>query len=169
MQLCPPQGDVVLQCDHVIEVVTKLSMMASKVNYVNICPGRWGLSNCFFLVFSANPAVLISLSCLRLSPYVWSAVLGFLWLEARRDSLISSGDQSSRWPKASEDICSWWVSGWSNVMCEACSEGGGFFVNEKHFDRLIVFNLISLCRPPLRSTQHEETGNSLQTYSNPFS
>ena len=40
MQLCLPQGDVVLQCDHVIELVTKLSMMASKVNYVNISPGR---------------------------------------------------------------------------------------------------------------------------------
>ncbi|KAK1883241.1 Unconventional myosin-Ic [Dissostichus eleginoides] len=33
------KGDVVLHCHHVIEVVTKLSMMASKVNYVNISPG----------------------------------------------------------------------------------------------------------------------------------
>ncbi len=40
MQLCPPQGDVVLHCSHVIELVTKMSMMASKVNYVNVSPGR---------------------------------------------------------------------------------------------------------------------------------
>uniref|UniRef100_A0AAQ4RRK7 Myosin Ic, paralog b n=1 Tax=Gasterosteus aculeatus aculeatus TaxID=481459 RepID=A0AAQ4RRK7_GASAC len=33
------KGDVVLHCDHVIELVTKLAMMASKVNYVNINPG----------------------------------------------------------------------------------------------------------------------------------
>ncbi|XP_020485890.1 unconventional myosin-Ic [Labrus bergylta] len=33
------KGDVVLHCNHVIELVTKLSMMASKVNYVNVCPG----------------------------------------------------------------------------------------------------------------------------------
>lgn len=33
------KGDVVLHCTHAIELVTKLSMMASKVNYVNICPG----------------------------------------------------------------------------------------------------------------------------------
>lgn len=40
MQLCLPQGDAVLHCSHVIELVTKLAMMASKVNYVNISPGR---------------------------------------------------------------------------------------------------------------------------------
>ncbi|KAM6983875.1 unconventional myosin-Ic-like isoform 1-T2 [Tautogolabrus adspersus] len=33
------KGDVVLHCNHVIELVTKLSMMASKVNYVNVSPG----------------------------------------------------------------------------------------------------------------------------------
>ncbi|XP_068186480.1 unconventional myosin-Ic-like [Antennarius striatus] len=33
------KGDVVLHCNHVIELVTKLSMMATKVNYVNISPG----------------------------------------------------------------------------------------------------------------------------------
>ncbi|KAM3601771.1 uncharacterized protein V6R79_018656 [Siganus canaliculatus] len=33
------KGDVVLQCNHVIEAVTKLAMMASKVNYVNVNPG----------------------------------------------------------------------------------------------------------------------------------
>lgn len=33
------KGDVVLHCNHVIELVTKLSMMASKVNYVNVNPG----------------------------------------------------------------------------------------------------------------------------------
>uniref|UniRef100_A0A8C4IJ84 Myosin-Ic n=1 Tax=Dicentrarchus labrax TaxID=13489 RepID=A0A8C4IJ84_DICLA len=33
------KGDVVLQCTHVIELVTKLAMMANKVNYVNISPG----------------------------------------------------------------------------------------------------------------------------------
>lgn len=37
----PSQGDVVLHCHHVIELVTKLAMMASKTNYVNISPGRW--------------------------------------------------------------------------------------------------------------------------------
>ncbi|KAM4726372.1 unconventional myosin-Ic-like isoform 2-T2 [Anableps anableps] len=31
--------DVVLHCTHVIEMVTKLAMMASKTNYVNISPG----------------------------------------------------------------------------------------------------------------------------------
>uniref|UniRef100_A0A8C3ACA2 Myosin Ic, paralog a n=1 Tax=Cyclopterus lumpus TaxID=8103 RepID=A0A8C3ACA2_CYCLU len=34
------KGDVVLHCDHVIELVTKLAMMAGKVNYVNVSPGR---------------------------------------------------------------------------------------------------------------------------------
>ncbi|CAJ1064185.1 unconventional myosin-Ic [Xyrichtys novacula] len=33
------KGDLVLHCNHVIELVTKLSMMASKVNYVNVNPG----------------------------------------------------------------------------------------------------------------------------------
>ncbi|XP_068600565.1 unconventional myosin-Ic [Brachionichthys hirsutus] len=33
------KGDVVLHCSHVIELVTKLSLMATKVNYVNISPG----------------------------------------------------------------------------------------------------------------------------------
>lgn len=33
------KGDVVLHCSHVIELVTKLAMMASKTNYVNISPG----------------------------------------------------------------------------------------------------------------------------------
>uniref|UniRef100_A0A3Q3XF58 Myosin Ic, paralog b n=1 Tax=Mola mola TaxID=94237 RepID=A0A3Q3XF58_MOLML len=33
------KGDAVLHCSHVIEVVTKLAMMASKVNYVNVNPG----------------------------------------------------------------------------------------------------------------------------------
>nr|XP_020454378.1 unconventional myosin-Ic-like isoform X2 [Monopterus albus] len=33
------KGDAILHCNHVIEVVTKLAMMASKVNYVNISPG----------------------------------------------------------------------------------------------------------------------------------
>ncbi|XP_034034580.1 unconventional myosin-Ic [Thalassophryne amazonica] len=33
------KGDVVLYCSHVIELVTKLSMMASKINHVNISPG----------------------------------------------------------------------------------------------------------------------------------
>ncbi|KAF3705915.1 Unconventional myosin-Ic Myosin I beta [Channa argus] len=33
------KGDVVLHCNHVIELVTKLAMMANKTNYVNISPG----------------------------------------------------------------------------------------------------------------------------------
>ncbi|XP_017291366.1 unconventional myosin-Ic-like isoform X2 [Kryptolebias marmoratus] len=33
------KGDAVLHCSHVIELVTKLSMLASKTNYVNISPG----------------------------------------------------------------------------------------------------------------------------------
>uniref|UniRef100_A0A671Y3G9 Myosin Ic, paralog a n=1 Tax=Sparus aurata TaxID=8175 RepID=A0A671Y3G9_SPAAU len=33
------KGDVVLHCSHVIELVTKLAMMANKVSYVNISPG----------------------------------------------------------------------------------------------------------------------------------
>lgn len=33
------KGDAVLQCSHAIELVTKLSLMAKKVNYVNISPG----------------------------------------------------------------------------------------------------------------------------------
>ncbi|XP_029704465.1 unconventional myosin-Ic-like isoform X2 [Takifugu rubripes] len=36
------KGDVVLQCNYVIEVVTKLGLMACKVNYVNVSPGRLG-------------------------------------------------------------------------------------------------------------------------------
>lgn len=40
IQLCLPQADAVLHCSHVIEVVTKLAMMASKTDYVNINPGR---------------------------------------------------------------------------------------------------------------------------------
>uniref|UniRef100_UPI003AABA897 unconventional myosin-Ic n=1 Tax=Centroberyx gerrardi TaxID=166262 RepID=UPI003AABA897 len=33
------KGDVVLHCDHVIELVTKLAMMAGKINHVNVSPG----------------------------------------------------------------------------------------------------------------------------------
>ncbi|KAK2828478.1 hypothetical protein Q5P01_019512 [Channa striata] len=33
------KGDVVLHCNHVIELVTKLAMMANKTSYVNISPG----------------------------------------------------------------------------------------------------------------------------------
>lgn len=33
------KGDVVLHCHHVIELVTKLAMMANKISYVNISPG----------------------------------------------------------------------------------------------------------------------------------
>ncbi|XP_043996226.1 unconventional myosin-Ic-like isoform X1 [Gambusia affinis] len=33
------KGDAVLHCSHVIELVTKLAMMASKTNYVNVSPG----------------------------------------------------------------------------------------------------------------------------------
>ncbi|XP_040907236.1 unconventional myosin-Ic-like isoform X1 [Toxotes jaculatrix] len=33
------KGDLVLRCDHVIELVTKLAMMAGKIDNVNICPG----------------------------------------------------------------------------------------------------------------------------------
>ncbi|XP_029028817.1 unconventional myosin-Ic isoform X2 [Betta splendens] len=33
------KGDVVLHCSHVIELVTKLAMMANKTSYVNISPG----------------------------------------------------------------------------------------------------------------------------------
>lgn len=36
----PPQGDVVLQSDHVIETLTKTAMQADKVNNVNINQGR---------------------------------------------------------------------------------------------------------------------------------
>uniref|UniRef100_A0A8C5DX94 Unconventional myosin-Ic-like n=1 Tax=Gouania willdenowi TaxID=441366 RepID=A0A8C5DX94_GOUWI len=39
LTLCLPQGDAVLHSFHVIEVVTKISMMACKINYVNVCPG----------------------------------------------------------------------------------------------------------------------------------
>lgn len=46
----PCQGDVVLHCSHVIELVTKLAMMANKVSYVNISPGRWGTSGCSSIV-----------------------------------------------------------------------------------------------------------------------
>uniref|UniRef100_A0A3B4Z0G1 Unconventional myosin-Ic-like n=1 Tax=Stegastes partitus TaxID=144197 RepID=A0A3B4Z0G1_9TELE len=34
------KGDAVLHCSHVMEVVTKLAMMANKTSYVNINPGR---------------------------------------------------------------------------------------------------------------------------------
>lgn len=34
------KGDAVLHCSHAIELVTKLSWMARKVNYVNVSPGR---------------------------------------------------------------------------------------------------------------------------------
>ena len=33
------KGDVVLQCNNVIELVTKVAMMADKIDYVNINPG----------------------------------------------------------------------------------------------------------------------------------
>ncbi|KAM4546675.1 unconventional myosin-Ic-like isoform 2-T2 [Fundulus diaphanus] len=33
------KGDALLHCSHVIELVTKLAMMASKTNYVNVSPG----------------------------------------------------------------------------------------------------------------------------------
>jgi len=34
------QGDLVLQCDHVIETVTKLAIMADKIHNVNISQDR---------------------------------------------------------------------------------------------------------------------------------
>uniref|UniRef100_A0A668AIM0 Myosin Ic, paralog a n=1 Tax=Myripristis murdjan TaxID=586833 RepID=A0A668AIM0_9TELE len=37
--LCLPQGDVVLHCDHVIEAVTKFAMMSGRTNHVNISLG----------------------------------------------------------------------------------------------------------------------------------
>lgn len=40
----PGQGDVVLHCNYVMEAVTKLGLMACKVNYVNVSPGRSGLA-----------------------------------------------------------------------------------------------------------------------------
>uniref|UniRef100_A0A673ATH0 Myosin Ic, paralog a n=1 Tax=Sphaeramia orbicularis TaxID=375764 RepID=A0A673ATH0_9TELE len=38
------KGDAVLHCNHVIEVVTKLAMMASKIDHVNINPGRFAVA-----------------------------------------------------------------------------------------------------------------------------
>lgn len=63
MQLYLPQGDAVLHCTHAIELVTKLAMMAKKVNYVNISPGRWG-PPLRASPWRAMPTVLILLSCL---------------------------------------------------------------------------------------------------------
>lgn len=42
-----PQGDAVLQCNNAIELVTKVAMMADKMDHVNICPGRWVDSVCY--------------------------------------------------------------------------------------------------------------------------
>lgn len=36
----PPQGDVVLQSDHVIETLTKTALSADRVNNININQGR---------------------------------------------------------------------------------------------------------------------------------
>lgn len=35
-----PQGDVVLQSDHVIETLTKIAICADKINSININQGR---------------------------------------------------------------------------------------------------------------------------------
>lgn len=34
------QGDVILQCEHIFEVVTKLCMFANKQNVVKVVKGR---------------------------------------------------------------------------------------------------------------------------------
>lgn len=36
-----PQGDAILQCEHIFEVVTKLAMLAKKEHTVSIVHGRW--------------------------------------------------------------------------------------------------------------------------------
>lgn len=38
--LVSPQGDVVLQSDHVIETLTKIAICADKINSININQGR---------------------------------------------------------------------------------------------------------------------------------
>ena len=35
-----PQGDVVLQSDHVIETLTKIAILADKIDNININQGR---------------------------------------------------------------------------------------------------------------------------------
>lgn len=40
---CLLQGDVILQCEHVFEAVTKLVMLVKKENLVNIVQGRWAI------------------------------------------------------------------------------------------------------------------------------
>uniref|UniRef100_A0A673AU74 Myosin Ic, paralog a n=1 Tax=Sphaeramia orbicularis TaxID=375764 RepID=A0A673AU74_9TELE len=83
------KGDAVLHCNHVIEVVTKLAMMASKIDHVNINPGRVSSTLTVFCLSCSTYHLILSL----FSP-VWRAVLSLLWLGARRESLISSGAQS---------------------------------------------------------------------------
>ncbi|KAM4049141.1 unconventional myosin-Ih [Anomaloglossus baeobatrachus] len=46
------KGDVVLQCDHIFEVVTKLSMLAAKQDVVNVCKG------CIKFFFQNKTAVI---------------------------------------------------------------------------------------------------------------
>lgn len=36
----PPQGDAILQCEHIFEAVTKLAMLVKKENIVNVVQGR---------------------------------------------------------------------------------------------------------------------------------
>lgn len=101
------------------------------------------------------------LSCLYLLLPVWHTALGLLWHEARKESLILSEAQSWRWPKASEDICLWWVSSCSDVMWGACREIFFLFDMKNILKKLTVFNLISLCRLHHGSTPHEEAETRL--------
>lgn len=41
-----PQGDVVLQSDHVIETLTKIAICADKINNININQGRYEAETC---------------------------------------------------------------------------------------------------------------------------
>ena len=38
--MSPPQGDAVLQCEHIFEAITKLVMLVKRGNIVNVVQGR---------------------------------------------------------------------------------------------------------------------------------
>uniref|UniRef100_A0A673AJ81 Myosin Ic, paralog a n=1 Tax=Sphaeramia orbicularis TaxID=375764 RepID=A0A673AJ81_9TELE len=55
------KGDAVLHCNHVIEVVTKLAMMASKIDHVNINPGRVSSTLTVFCLSCSTYHLILSL------------------------------------------------------------------------------------------------------------
>lgn len=137
-----------------IELVTKLSMMANKTSYVNISPGRWVLQK-----KSSNSHVLL------MSSFVTSCVAySIRFAVARGKEGIIDFVRGSELKVAKGKRGHLLVVSQQLFWCHVGNLQGGFlfsFWYEKHFNQLTVFNLISLCRLRHGSTPHEEAETRL--------